>query len=352
MKGLSRFILWANIALVIATALSYIAPKIDPEVISIFSFFGLSFPVLLVLNLFFVFIWCFVNIRNVFIPLITLAIGWVFIKGFVAINTEKPSVTNHDFSVISFNISNGLYAYDGNSEVKKEKMVLMNTFLQRFADEDIICLQEVGLFAQDLLNKNYPNYQMHNINKGAIILSKHPIINKGEIPFGTITNSCLWADIVINLDTFRVYSLHLQSNKISKDADDMVQSGTLNDKKTWLGIKSILKKYRFHHIKRAQQAKMVKTHIQKSKYPVIVCGDFNDTPLSFTYSHISKGLIDAFNERGTGIGTTYSGTIPFLRIDYILTSPFLRPLRFQVIKEKHSDHYPIAAVYTYNRVKE
>jgi endonuclease/exonuclease/phosphatase family metal-dependent hydrolase len=236
--------------------------------------------------------------------------------------------------------------------VKKEKMAMMSTFLKRFADEDIMCLQEVGPFAVDLLKKNYANYQMHNIGKGAIILSKHPIVKRGEIPFGTKTNSCVWADVIINLDTFRVYSLHLQSNKISKDADDMVHSATLNDKKTWLGIKGILKKYRFHHIKRAQQAKMVKAHIQNSKYPVIVCGDFNDTPLSFTYSHISKGLVDAFNERGTGIGTTYSGTIPFLRIDYILTSPFLRPLRFQVIKEKHSDHYPIAAVYTYDKVKE
>ena len=107
------------------------------------------------------------------IPLVTLAIGWVFIKGYVAINNEKPSVSNKDFSVVSFNISNGLYAYDGNSEIKRDKMGLMNTFLERFADEDIICLQEVGLFAVDLLKKNYPNYQIHNIGKGAIILSKH-----------------------------------------------------------------------------------------------------------------------------------------------------------------------------------
>lgn len=352
MKGLSKLILWANIVLLIATLLSYIAPKIDPEMISIFSFFGLSFPILLLFNLIFVLLWSFINIKNIFIPLITIAIGWVFIKGFIAINTEKPSVNNQDFSVVSFNISNGLYAYDANSEVKKEKMALMNTFLKRFADEDIICLQEVGPFAVDLLKKNYANYNIHNLGKGAIILSKHPILNKGEISFGTKTNSCLWADIMINLDTFRVYSLHLQSNKISKDADDMVNSANLNDKKTWLGIKGMLRKYRFHHIKRAQQAKMVKNHILNSRYPVLVCGDFNDTPLSFTYSHISKGMIDAFNERGTGIGTTYSGTIPFLRIDYILSSPILRPLRFQVIKEKLSDHYPIAAVYTYDKVKE
>ena len=98
-------------------------------------------------------------------------------------------------------------------------------------------------------------------------------------------------------------------------------------------------------MKRAAQAKLVKSHSETSPYPTILCGDLNDTPISYTYAHLSSGLKDAFYERGTGIGTTYSGKIPFLRIDYIFSSPVVKALTFQVIKEDYSDHYPIAALF-------
>jgi endonuclease/exonuclease/phosphatase family metal-dependent hydrolase len=87
--------------------------------------------------------------------------------------------------------------------------------------------------------------------------------------------------------------------------------------------------------------------MSQSPYPVIAAGDFNDTPLSYTYSILSNKMRDVFYERGKGIGTTYSGKIPFLRIDYILTDLCFTPLKFSIIKKKYSDHYPIAALVSY-----
>jgi endonuclease/exonuclease/phosphatase family metal-dependent hydrolase len=86
---------------------------------------------------------------------------------------------------------------------------------------------------------------------------------------------------------------------------------------------------------------MVADHIESSPYPVIICGDFNDPPSSYTYNRISSRLKDAFVEAGSGLGNTYNGIIPLLRIDYILHSPQLNSGQFRVIEENFSDHFPI-----------
>jgi endonuclease/exonuclease/phosphatase family metal-dependent hydrolase len=81
--------------------------------------------------------------------------------------------------------------------------------------------------------------------------------------------------------------------------------------------------------------------IEQSPYPVIICGDFNDTPSSYTYHQLSEGLIDAFKESGNGIGHTYGGALPSFRIDYILHDERFKSTRFNTIRSKFSDHYPI-----------
>lgn len=332
-----------NLALVGATLLAYIAPYIDPETFWPLSLFGLSYPLLIIFNLFFIGFWLFIKYKYAFISLATLLGGWIFLKGFFAFNTEKLSDKKNELSIVSYNISNALSAYDGAKNRSRNNQEKLSNFLERFDDEDILCLQEVGDFAYDILKKQFPKHHFHWLKKGAIIISRHPIIASGEVDFGTKTNSCLWADINLKLDTIRVYSIHLQSNKISRDADNIV-SGPLNDEKAWRGIRGMVSKYKTYHLKRAQQSRAVKEHMLESPHPVIMCGDFNDTPLSYTYHHLAGNMVDAFNERGTGIGTTFRGTIPFLRIDYILMDPYFKPLTFQVIDVDFSDHYPIASL--------
>ncbi|MBK6641784.1 MAG: hypothetical protein IPG39_11360 [Bacteroidetes bacterium] len=93
--------------------------------------------------------------------------------------------------------------------------------------------------------------------------------------------------------------------------------GNEQDEETVARTRNILKRLKKAFIKRAAQADMISKHIGTSPYPVIVCGDFNDTSLSYTYKTISAGLLDAFRESGSGMGSTYTGPIPGLRIDYI-----------------------------------
>ena len=90
----------------------------------------------------------------------------------------------------------------------------------------------------------------------------------------------------------------------------------------------------------------VSQHINNSPYPVIVCGDFNDTPVSYTYHQLSKNLNDAFVESGKGINYTYSGILPVFRIDYILYDDFFKSHDYNVNKIKISDHYPVSCNFS------
>jgi endonuclease/exonuclease/phosphatase family metal-dependent hydrolase len=102
-----------------------------------------------------------------------------------------------------------------------------------------------------------------------------------------------------------------------------------------------MKKFRIAAQRRARQAEALKKEIEDSPYKVIVCGDFNDTPTSYTYRTVSSGLKDAFISGGVGMSGTYAGKLPSFRIDYILYDKKFSSANYEVVKEELSDHYPV-----------
>ena len=82
---------------------------------------------------------------------------------------------------------------------------------------------------------------------------------------------------------------------------------------------------------RAMQADTIADIIAASPYPVIVCGDFNDTPISYTYRRVSRKLKDAFREVGRGYSYTYRGFFDMLRIDYVLFDKRFTALGYDVV---------------------
>lgn len=324
-----------------ATFLAYIAPHVNPKLTWTISFFGLFFPVLLIVNVLFVVYWLFKKTKYIWPSILCIALGWSQVKGFVSFNSSKPETSGETISVMSYNISNASFGYDKkkkNRDIKKEAFI---DFLKQYKDTDVFCIQEVREYAYDILKKTFPNHHLYYKEKGAVILSKHPFINKGEVDFGTKTNSCLWADIKLKFDTVRVYSFHLQSNQISDDAEKLANQKEINQKQAWYDIKGMLRKFRNRHLHRSKQVENIAAHIKKSPYKIILGGDLNDPPQSYTYHVLSDLAKDAFIERGSGIGTTYAGRIPLLRIDYIFTDNRLSVSTFDIIKDHFSDHYAL-----------
>jgi endonuclease/exonuclease/phosphatase (EEP) superfamily protein YafD len=142
----------------------------------------------------------------------------------------------------------------------------------------------------------------------------------------------------------------LESIRFRREDYSILEKLTGNKDKTDLdGPQKILDRMRRAYIRRARQTDIIKDHISRSPYPVLVCGDFNDTPNSYTYHNISYGLEDAFKNAGYGMGATFVSIIPFLRIDFILYSPeTFSPIYFRVLKRSLSDHYPIVSVMRLN----
>ena len=204
---------------------------------------------------------------------------------------------------------------------------------------DILCVQESNALSSKALDIALQLPYSHQYStQGAMVYSKYPIVDKGSIRFSNETNSCVWVDLKTPTKDLRVYCLHLQSNRISKDAGQLAKKPNLDEKRTWKKIKSILRNYSKYSKFRANEAKIVKEHTKSSPTPVIIAGDFNDHPLSFTYQQLSDGLEDSFVKRGSGIGSTYNGIIPFLRIDYILADPSIQILTHDIIDQNLSDH--------------
>lgn len=148
--------------------------------------------------------------------------------------------------------------------------------------------------------------------------------------------------MLIHGDTVRVYNVHLQSIHLS-NVDYKFVDDIMNNKKTeeLENSKNILRRLKRAFIKRSSQSDLVAEHIQNCPYSTIVCGDFNDTPASYSYNNIAQNLKDAFVESGTGFGKTYIGKFPSFRIDYILHSDKYKSYNFRTIRQKLSDHFPL-----------
>jgi endonuclease/exonuclease/phosphatase family metal-dependent hydrolase len=235
-------------------------------------------------------------------------------------------------------------------------------------DPDIICFQEYDFQQKGNTNINrimrllrpakyyyaFANYETDAIDgMGLMILSKYPILKKVRIGFKRSGNAAMYIDVSINGYLTRIFCVHLQSLKFLKDNYDYLSAPELkyNDRSKD-AIKDIGIKIKAAFMLRAQQAEYLSGYIKKCPYPIIVCGDFNDTPVSYSY-HVMKGdLKDAFREAGHGFGKTYNGLAPSFRIDYVLFSKHMGASFFETIQVDYSDHFPVFTCIYYKSERE
>jgi len=337
-----KFIYIINVLLVLATFASYAAPYIHPKLSWIFAFFGLFFPLFLAANAFFIVFWLFAKPINAVLSALCLLAGFNYIISFVGFHNPVPSENRANIiRAATYNISNASFLDVIKEGTQKENSEKFLKTMEHFDSIDVLCFQEVRQYGEKLLEKKFPKHYNHVSEKSSVILSKHRILKKGVIDFGTRTNSCVWADIRIKKDTIRIYSFHLKSNQISKNADKVTQDIQNNEKLNWYDIKGMFSKFRRYHKERVKQVEMIAAHIKQCPHPYILGGDLNDPAQSYTYRVLSENGTDAFKIRGRGIGTTYAGNIPLLRIDYIFYSNEFDCISYNSPAYKISDHYPV-----------
>ncbi|MDO7847843.1 endonuclease/exonuclease/phosphatase family protein [Hymenobacter sp. M29] len=193
---------------------------------------------------------------------------------------------------------------------------------------------------------------------GLAIFSRFPIVRRGTITFGKISqNHAMWADVVRPAartgrgrpDTIRVFNLHLQSMSMA-DAD--IAAATQSRAGLRQKAPNLLRRFRNGAVARGTQVDTVLARVARSPYPVLLAGDLNDLPYSYPYDQLADHLQNAWATVGLGIGATYNGRLPGLRIDQQFAGKQWRVLGCQVHREmKWSDHFPVEGLYRLYRLK-
>lgn len=362
-----------NILAAVSLVLAYLSMYISPEKYWQFAFFGLAYPFILLGNICFIAFWLIRNPKKMAISLLIIIIGYGNIGKHLQFSSKAlPKDTSGFIKVMSYNVKlfdlynynkNWTYNYTGRNEIfqyLRQETPDIVAFQEYFHDSNNNFTTRDSI--KKILGTNYYHdyfpYMNKNHHYGIATFSKYPIVQKGEVIFSNDThNSAIFSDIKINKDTVRVYNAHLQSIKLNKE--DFIFSASKNkikDNVESLGnefandSKMILTKLKLAFVNRAHQAEMIKEHMNNSPYPIIVCGDFNDSPGSYATRVISKKLKDAFVVSGKGFGKTYNGKMPSFRIDYILHDKSFISRGFKTdYSILSSDHFPI---YTYLKKKK
>jgi endonuclease/exonuclease/phosphatase family metal-dependent hydrolase len=352
-KILYKVFLGVNVFFAITLLISYLAVHVSPDDFALPAFFGLAYPYLLLINIIIIITWIAMLRFEALISIIIIAIGFNHFSNYIKL--RKPSGDKSDtFKILSYNVRLFNY-YESTNGAYSAKKVL--EFLKS-QNADIICLQEFFILGNpeseeaSIIKALGGSYNSHmkvfkvgkNKYYGIITLSRYPIIKEGEIVHKNSSSLSIYSDIVVQKDTLRIFNNHLQSfmlKSMSKPFIEEMSSSENNE--TMDEMKSLSRSLKKGFAIRARQAELVKIYINKSPHPAIVAGDFNDTPVSYTYRTIRRGLDDSFVNSGYGAGFTYRGNYPPNRIDYILYNNNLVNSYFERKKVRYSDHYPIIA---------
>lgn len=354
---------WANIVLILLTLLAYLTSYVNPQFAGWLSILGLAYPILLFFNIAFLCFWIYRKKAILAIStFLCILIGWNFLTATIGVNffSSTPQNVEQQLSIVSYNARH--FRITGQFEKEKVEKSVQET-LQFITDKqpDILCGQELKYplkwkFKNDVIKQHLDYFPFITSNeKGILICSKYPIINQGQVENSDkeqFTN--IFADVQINNKfIIRVYSIHLESNKVTDDTENIeLDPENLQAKSTWRTIYNILKSIKNNQKLRATQIKAITEHIKGSPYPVIVCGDFNDTPLSYIVRQ-TNFLQDNFAKKGKGIGSTYNGNIPFLRIDYILSDRRFNVVKTDIMKQyQTSDHFPMISTVSWEMEQE
>lgn len=352
---LYRVLIVINVILGASLLMSYLAVHINPDDFIFPAFFGLAYPYLLLANILIIILWAMLLRYEALISVVIILIGYNHFFNYLQILRAKEDKEG-TFKVLSYNVR--MFNFSQGKRDGSRKNVLS---VLKEQQADILCLQEFYFIGashsqvQSVVNNATGiKYNAHvrvlgvggNRHYGVATFSKFPVIRRGEVIHPKSSSLSIFTDVLIQKDTFRIYNNHLQSFRLKSMERSFLEELTKSvGGETIDEVKNLSSLLKAGFVNRARQARTLKEHIDKSPYPVIVIGDFNDTPVSYSYRKIRKGLKDSFVNSGYGAGFTYKGKYPPNRIDYILYDDALQNSFFEIIKVRYSDHYPVTAYF-------
>lgn len=352
-----KSVLYINIAFAVLMFLSYLSSVANPQHIWPLAFFGLAYPFLLFIHVLFIAFWILSRPIFALISLATILVGWKFLTLTIGFREsqaiEVPKSSTEMIRIMTWNV------HEFKAFGAKADKPVRDQMLEIIRDEqpDILCMQEyyskrrgesnIKKMITEIMATEHYHVREDFGNpwelKGMVIFSKIPFTDTGSVVFpgSSGSNEAIYADFEYDKKKFRVYNVHLQS--INFKPEDYKYIKTIKeeintDVKSSKRIGSRLKRA---FIKRSEQVNFLSEHIKSYSGPVIIAGDFNDTPASFAVNKLSSGMRNTFREKGSGFGITYNGEFPNFQIDYILASRDFEVKSYLTVNKKLSDHYPV-----------
>ena len=341
MKSISWLVVFISVLL-------YSSVFVSPEYFNYVGLLPFFIPIGLIVNLLMFAILAIAWRKQAVLHLITLLIGFKF--AMITFQIHPSNENAKGLKVLSYNAH--LFDYKSRTGGKFDPNVYIwlqdhpadvKVFQEFYQDFTTASRNSVKLLGKD--QNFYTFYQPIEGNPekrsyGLAIISRYPIVNEGKV-FDNNPNGAIFADIVVKEDTIRIYNAHLESMKIDSYGLENIEGVKLNYRQT-------LGKLNRGSLARSKQLKVLVEHYSNSPHPVILMGDLNEIPYSFTYFKLSERLQNAFEKAGQGFGFTYNRILLFLRIDHIFSSLEITPVQFKTHREvDYSDHFPISATFTW-----
>lgn len=326
---LNRFLFLINTLFAIVLILAYILPYIPPRSFPLIAVLSLGMPVLIVGNLLFLAYWIIFGMkRELFLSLFVLLIGINHVFALYKFSsTDTIEKSDKEFKVMSYNVRQfNRYLWLKDEEIPSK----IEAFI-REENPDIVNFQEYVAKVINLSEYNYVYEELKVGNFGQAIYSKYPLINKTTLDFPKTGNNVIYADMIKEQDTIRIFNMHLQSMGIDPELRNLDKH---KSKKLTYKIGKNFK------IQQTQTEQLI-AEMEASPYPVLLTGDMNNTAFSYIYHQLVDGYQDAFKEAGSGLGRSFTMDFIPLRIDFMFLSPNFKIHDFKTYNQKLSDHYPI-----------
>lgn len=338
------------------------ASSADPLTNLYIPLFTLSTPFAILANVAFALAWLIISTRKAraLLSIVTLALCYQTIGVILGFNQFKESSFDkkpNSLKLMTWNV-HGLGIFDGAKE--KEIAVGIADYVKN-ENPDILCMPEFSLpkttiytkMAKRIISSNgYKDYRFQADNTlgrytflGTMVFSKYPIYNYRTTALAEYIY-LLQGDVVLpGADTVRMFFVHLNTFGLSDNDKDYIEGSENSSLQADLDrSRSFLWKFNYAFVRRAREVKHAMEVIDQSPYPVVVCGDFNDLPASYTYTRFHEKLTDAFLEMGNGLGRTYNRLSPTIRIDYIFYDDrVLKCIGYKAPYSSLSDHNPVTA---------
>ena len=329
-----------GLGLLIGAYGQYLSPVMSP----VLSIAGLGFPFFVVLNLVFLLFWLLVRSKYALLPFVLFVLAGDALLTYSPLGFSSSPKGGKVLKVLTYNVM----GMNADNKSKKTKVYPTLEYIKK-SGADIVCLQEFPADHQEIIRQAksiYPYIKVVTFHAGLEVacFSKTPILSSETIDMISPGNGSAVFYVEVDNHKIPVIVNHLESNKLSGNDKEIYEAllGDPQGRLTKSGNKHLLFKLADAASLRGPQAKVIAKKIKDLNNPrIIVCGDFNDTPLSYTHRVIGEGLQDTYREAGFGPAMTYHEHFMYFRIDHILVGQSYRVLKCKIDNDiKASDHYP------------